>query len=94
LEITKDCSCLATGGFPITVTGNNPQPSSLSIPRGQTQSVTLGPGSFTVTESQTGFATTFTGDCTQTAPGSFEATGTISAGQTLHCTVINFDGTG
>jgi hypothetical protein len=32
---------------------------------------------------------TFTGDSMQTAPGSPDASGTISAGQTLHCTIIN-----
>jgi hypothetical protein len=32
---------------------------------------------------------TFSGDCMQTAPGSTEATGTISVGQHLTCTITN-----
>jgi hypothetical protein len=90
LQVAKICnpSCKFTE-FGITVMGNNAQPSSFNIGDGQTQAVTLGPGSFTVHEDSSGFTPTFTGDCTQTAPGSFEATGTISAGQTLHCTITN-----
>jgi hypothetical protein len=51
----------------------------------------LGPGNYTVTETpQSGFLSPgFGGDCKRTAPGSHEATGTISAGQTLHCTILN-----
>jgi hypothetical protein len=91
LQISKVCAlCTSVVTFPITVTGNNPQPSSFTLSNGQTQAVTLGPGSFTVTESfSPKFAPTFTGDCKQTAPGSLEATGTISAGQNLFCTIRN-----
>ena len=52
--------------------------------------VTLGPGSFTIVETQVaGFTTVFTGDCMQTAPGS--ATGTISAGQNPSCLISNIE---
>jgi hypothetical protein len=74
------------------VTGNNPQPSSnFFLANGDSQLVTLGAGAFTVTElsKPMGFlSSSFSGDCTQTAPGSQEATGTISAGQ-LTCTITN-----
>jgi hypothetical protein len=90
--------CLGTPPleFPITVTGNNPQQSSFSLSDGESQAVTLGPGTFRVTETLSGVPPilsivipTFTGDCKQTSPDSFDATGTISAGQILHCTITN-----
>jgi hypothetical protein len=96
LEVTKICtlsrSCL--GGFvtfSITVTGTPPvTPSSFTLVDGQTQAVTLGPGSFTVHEAfESGFIRSFEGDCMQTGFNSPDATGTISAGQTLHCTIHN-----
>jgi hypothetical protein len=94
LQISKVCdpgSITACGSvnFAITVTDNNPQPSSFNLNNGDTQSVTLGSGSFTIHEDSQGFIPTFTGDCKQTEPGSEDATGTISAGQTLHCTITN-----
>jgi hypothetical protein len=95
LVIFKDCipvsSCLGVK-FPVTVTGNNTQPSSFSLSDRQIQKVTLGPGNFTVTESpMAGFGTpSFFFDCHQTALGSNTATGTISAGQTLLCRIVNF----
>jgi hypothetical protein len=90
LVITKLCrnSC---GPFLIKVTGNNPQPQSVSLTNGQDGSVILGPGNYTVTETpRSGFLSpNFGGDCKRTAPGSHEATGTISAGQNLHCIILN-----
>jgi hypothetical protein len=91
LKISKVCipGCPGTSFF-IQVIGNNPQPSSFFLTNGGVRIVTLGPGSYTVTESlMAGFNTVFTGDCLQTAPGS--ATGTISAGQSLSCTVANIE---
>jgi hypothetical protein len=92
-EVTK--ICLLSGPcsgvtFSITVTGNNPvTPSSFTLQNGQTQDVTLGPGSFTVHEApMPGFIRSSEGDCKQ-MPGSSDATGTISAGQTLHCAILN-----
>jgi hypothetical protein len=91
LLISKVCSDVSCPGatFPITVAGNNPQPSSFTLIQGQTQPVTLGSGSFTIHEDSPESVPTFTGDCKQTEPGSPDATGTISAGQTLHCTIDN-----
>jgi hypothetical protein len=94
LEVTKICplsrSCLGVT-FSITVTGTPPvTPSSFTLSDGQTQAVTLGPGSFTVHEAfASGFRISFEGDCTQTGLNSPDATGTISAGQTLHCAIHN-----
>jgi hypothetical protein len=93
LIITKSCEEVCPGEeFPITfTTGNNPQPSSFTLRDGESRAVTLGPGSFTVHESnlESG-GVFFQGDCTQVdGPFSGDATGTISAGQTLTCTVIN-----
>jgi hypothetical protein len=80
------------GRFNITTTGNNPQPSNFFLANGESQLVTLGAGAFTVTELSIamGFLSlSFSGDCRQAAPGSFTATGTISAGQHLTCTITN-----
>jgi hypothetical protein len=94
LEVTKFCplsrSCIGVT-FSITVTGTPPvTPSSFTLVDGQTQAVTLGPGSFTVHEAfESGFIRSFEGDCTQIGFNSPDATGTISAGQTLHCTIHN-----
>jgi hypothetical protein len=77
--------------FPITVTGNNPQPSSFTLRTEQSQYVKLGPGSYTVHESvPRGFYTPrFTGDCEQTGRDSPDATGTISGEHTQSCHIIN-----
>jgi hypothetical protein len=77
--------------FSIQITGNNPHPSTFIITGDSSQLVTLGPGTFTIVESATFtiFNPTFSGDCMQTAPGSTEATGTISVGQHLTCTITN-----
>jgi cytoskeletal protein RodZ len=80
--------------FSIKVTGNNPQPSSftLSIPSHKSQAVTLGPGTFTVTEAHVaGFnPPSFANNCKQVTGDS--ATGTIRAGQTLTCVITNIRG--
>jgi hypothetical protein len=89
LEITKVCTgpaALCSMMFFILVRDDNPQPPSFTLGNGQTQDVTLGPGSFRIDEAAPG-PVTFTGDCMQTGP--VTATGTISAGQTLHCTITN-----
>ncbi|HEY6884034.1 MAG TPA: hypothetical protein VI278_08365 [Nitrososphaeraceae archaeon] len=102
--ITKTCTavdvthCLGPPPleFPITATGNNlVRPSSFSLSIGESQTVTLGPGSFTIHESVPGefFNPVWEGNCVQSggspASGSPDATVTISAGQTLHCTILN-----
>ena len=92
LVIEKICpECAALQSFSIQVTGNNPQPPSVSLTNEQERSVILGPGNYTVTETPvSGFQSPFFGgDCKQTAKGSHEATGTISAGQTLRCIIDN-----
>jgi hypothetical protein len=90
LRISKICIPDCPGvEFPITVTGTNPvTPSSFTLSDGQTQFVTLGPGSFRIIESPTdGFRPSFQEACMQTASGSPDATGTISAGQGLTCLI-------
>jgi hypothetical protein len=91
LTITKLCTHPCPDEFSITVTGNNPQPSSSSLGNEGHQAVTLGPGTFVVTETPVaGFlAPLFAVDCHQTAPRSNSAAGTISAGQNLFCIIIN-----
>jgi hypothetical protein len=92
LLITKVCFSSCPGViFSIKITGNNPQPSSftLSIPSHKSQAVTLGPGTFTVTEAHVaGFRPpSFANNCNQVTEDS--ATGTIRAGQTLTCVITN-----
>jgi hypothetical protein len=92
LGIFKVCFPSCSGvTFTITVTGNNPQPSSFTLTGGGHQGVTLGPGTFTVTEAHVaGFnPPSFANDCHQTATGSNSATGTIRAGQILSCVITN-----
>jgi hypothetical protein len=64
LGITKLCSQPCPDHFSITVTGNNPQPSSFTLGNRDTRSVSLGPGAFTVTETPVAgfFAPHFTVD--------------------------------
>jgi Sec-independent protein translocase protein TatA len=96
LSITKTCgpvdevTCVSVE-FPITVTGNNPQPRDFTVQLSfssptVTRVVTLDPGSFRVTESvPQGFSPPiFEGNCD----------GTISAGQSLTCTIRNQPGPG
>jgi hypothetical protein len=77
--------------FPITVTGNN-QDVTFSLSDGESQTVTLGPGRFTIHESlpssQAFFPPGFRGDCMQIDRSS-DATGTIGAGQSLTCAITN-----
>ena len=62
--------------FPITVTGNNPQPSSFALSAISPQIVTLGPGPFAVF-TDTSVSLYYSKDCK----------GTISAGQNLPCLI-------
>jgi hypothetical protein len=62
--------------YAVTVTGNNPQPSSFSLSAISPQFVKLGPGSFAVSV-DTSASHSFSGDCI----------GTISDGQMLSCTI-------
>src|SRR6266571_870415 len=65
--------------FTISVTGNSPKPSS-SSGSSSGSTVTLKPGTYGVTESSVlGYTTTYSSGCS----------GSISAGQTLSCTVAN-----
>ena len=86
LLIKKLCFECHGAEFDITVTGNNPQPSTFTLSNGQSQTVT-----FTVSEAPSfGFRSPgFAGDCKITAVGSQQATGTITAEQHLTCTIIN-----
>jgi hypothetical protein len=84
--------CLRPSEHPFSIqitTGNNPQPSTFILTPDSSQLVTLGPGTFTIVESAAFpiSSATFSGDCTQT--GAFAATGTISVGQHLTCTITN-----
>jgi hypothetical protein len=83
----------------IIVEGNNPRPSSFSLPGALSsfsQLVTLGPGSFTITQSSRfPFRTeSVSGDCSLASPDgglhqTFTFNGTISAGQHLTCRIVN-----
>jgi hypothetical protein len=81
----------ATFPFQITVTRNNPQPSTLCLASGDSQLVTLGPGTYRVfDQSAFGFAAIFLGDCIQILDiNEHTATGTISAGKHKTCTITN-----
>jgi hypothetical protein len=79
--------CADPSDFEITVSGNNPSPSSFKGSATGTE-VTLGSGQYTVSESgPTGYITSFLGDCVQDSPTS--ASGNINAGETQDCDVVN-----
>ena len=87
-----DCERTGTGQFEIRITGNNPNPPGFELRGGGSQDITLGSGSFTITETTAFPFTTFSGDCMlASSPGPFQvaATGTIAAGQHLTCTITN-----
>jgi hypothetical protein len=76
--------------FPIEVTGNNPQPRTFVLTPDSSQLVTLGPGTYTITEGQlpgVPIVASFSDKCIQS--GLFNATGTISAGENQTCTINN-----
>lgn len=95
LLVTEFCNFSSQQPCPGTVffwdiTGDNPQPPSFSLSNGESQLITLGPGSFVIT-----LAGIFnfpglqgnpivTGDCLLQTDG---ITGTITAGQHLTCTI-------
>jgi hypothetical protein len=96
LLVTVSCSshrdippfCPDPSDFIITVTGNNPRPSTFPG-SGTGTLVTLGPGEFTVTETNPGpFNVFFSGDCKRVTDTA-SAAGTISAGEHKTCQVGN-----
>jgi Prealbumin-like fold domain len=80
IKIVSGNTTATPSDFAIGVIGNNANPSNFNGSSGT--DVTLGPGTFNVTESIPAgsfFTTSFTGDCD----------GTIAAGQHLTCTITN-----
>jgi len=51
--------------------------------------VTVSPGTYTVSENTGPVAPVFSDDCQQDPANLFKATGTISAGETQTCTIAN-----
>ena len=88
---TNTCQDTVSGQFHLTITGNNPNPSGFELRGGGSQDITLGPGSFTITEDRKAEFrfTSFSGNCMQSSSNSLDATGTIAAGQHLTCTITN-----
>ena len=76
LQVSLDNPNSVSATYAVTVTGNNPQPSSFSLSATSPQFVKLGPGSFAVSV-DTSVPHSFSGDCK----------GTMSAGQLQSCTI-------
>ena len=76
LQVVLDNPNSISATYAVTVTGNNPQPSSFSLSAISPQFVKLDPGSFAVSV-DTGVSHSISGDCN----------GTINAGQLLICTI-------
>jgi hypothetical protein len=75
--------------FQITVSGVTASPSSFPGDAGGT-TVTVSPGTYTVSENTGPVVPMFSGNCKQTDPANlFSATGTISAGDQQTCTITN-----
>jgi hypothetical protein len=92
VECVVGTPCPAASDFSIVVTGNNPTPSSFKGSVSGTL-VTLGPGTYTVTETERPsefFSPHFSGDC-KVQPND-SASGTISANEHQTCTITNFNG--
>jgi hypothetical protein len=92
LTINKYCKGFCQPGlaFSITVTGNDPQPSSFTIKDKGHQTVLLGPGTYTITETQVAdfYHPIFSGlACKQTGPNT--ATGSASISGRDFCDIIN-----
>jgi hypothetical protein len=99
---------LASDNFPepsdyqITVTGNNPDPSSFAGSESPVV-VSIGPGEYTVSETLADTSalqqelgasfidnrSVFTGDCINSFGGTTSTTGTIAAGQSQECNIGN-----
>jgi hypothetical protein len=74
--------------FNIKVTDTNPDPSSFDLGNDGTQLVTLGAGTYKVSEPEhTGFNVVFSGDCNANGDG------TIAAGAHQTCTITNTEHT-
>jgi hypothetical protein len=70
------------GDFTMSVTGTGPNPASFAGAESPGTNVTIGPGSYNVSESGlSGYTASYSADCS----------GTIAAGQTKTCTVTNDD---
>ena len=76
LQVSLDNQNSVSATYAVTVTGNNPQPSSFSLSAISPQFVKLDPGSFAVSV-DTSVPHSFSGDCK----------GTMSAGQLQSCTI-------
>jgi hypothetical protein len=79
IKVVNGTTTATAANFTIQVTGNNPTPANF-LGSATGTDVTLGPGTFNVTETALpGFTTTFSSDCS----------GNITAGQHLTCTITN-----
>ncbi|GIU95305.1 MAG: hypothetical protein KatS3mg012_1762 [Gaiellaceae bacterium] len=80
--VNDDGGTKVAGDFAIEVSGNNPSPASFAGQGAPGQEVTIGPGSYSVTETEDpGYAVTYSSDCS----------GTMPAGGTKTCTITNDD---
>jgi|SRR5215467_3221831 hypothetical protein len=84
-------SCPSSVQANITIGGNNPQPRTFILTNGDIQPVTLGAGNYTVSElplsnpNHVGFS----GNCKPSGGNALTANGTIAAGHTQHCSILN-----
>jgi hypothetical protein len=89
--VTGFGSCPSSVQVNITIAGSNPQPRTFLLTNGDIQPVTLGAGNYTVTELPLSNPNhvSFSGDCKLSGGNALTATGTIAAGQTQHCSILN-----
>jgi uncharacterized repeat protein (TIGR01451 family) len=80
--VNDDGGTKAAADFPITVTGNGPNPANFSGAESPGTPVAIGPGSYNVTEIEDpGYAASYSADCQ----------GTIALGESKTCTITNND---
>jgi hypothetical protein len=84
-------SCPSSVQANITIAGNNPQQRTFLLTNGDIQRITIGAGNYTVSELPLSNPNhvSFSGDCKSSGGNALTATGTVAAGQTQHCNILN-----
>jgi hypothetical protein len=89
LSVCKEVEFGTGEAVTFTVTGNGPEPDEFLVIDGNCVDVTIGPGEYTVTETDLSPFTSISGNCVQDPNNRLRATGEIQAGETQECIFTN-----
>jgi hypothetical protein len=89
LTVCKEVEFGTGEAVTFTVTGNGPEPDEFLVIDGNCVDVTIGPGEYTVTETDLSPFTSISGNCVQDPNNRLRATGEIQAGETQECIFTN-----